>query len=104
VILQAMNRFYYVTFSLMVLGLLILSAHAPWTQPEPGSPNLHQTIGYAPIWSNTYTQIPDAHVGWSGAFAAYAGAIIFFSIVLGGIAYFFREKRGKPATHRIKSS
>jgi hypothetical protein len=99
-----MNRFYYVTFSLMILGLLILCAHAPWAQPEPNSPNLHQTIGYAPVWSNTYTQIPDAHVDWNGAFAAYAGAIIFFSIVLGGIAYFFREKRGKPTTHRIKSS
>jgi hypothetical protein len=99
-----MNRFYYVTFTLMILGLLILCLHAPWTQPETNSPNLHQTIGYAPVWSNVYAQIPNAHVDWSGAFAAYAAAIIFFSIVLGGIAYFFREKRGKPATHRMKSS
>jgi hypothetical protein len=56
------------------------------------------------VRSNAYAQIPSAHVDWSGGFAAYAGAIIFFSIVLGGIAYFFREKRGKPATHRMKSS
>jgi hypothetical protein len=99
-----MKRFYSVTFTLMILGLLILCVRAPWTQPEPNSPNLHQTIGYAPVWSAAYAQIPNAHVDWNGAFAAYAGAIIFFSIVLGGIAYFFREKRGKPATHRMKSS
>ena len=99
-----MKRFYYVTFTLMILGLLILCVNAPWTQPEQNSPNLHQTIGYAPVWSTAYAQIPNAHVDWSGAFAAYAGTIIFFSIVLGGIAYFFREKRGKPATHRMKSS
>ena len=99
-----MKRFYYVTFTLMILGLLILCVHAPWTQPEQNSPNLHQTIGYAPVWSTAYAQIPNAHVDWSGAFAAYAGTIIIFSIVLGGIANFFREKRGKPATHRMKSS
>jgi hypothetical protein len=99
-----MKRFYYVTFILMILGFLILCVRAPWTQPEQNSPNLHQTMGYAPVWSNTYAQIPTAHVDWSGAFAAYAGAIIFFSIVFGGIAYFFREKRGKPATHRMKSN
>lgn len=99
-----MKRFYYVTFTLMIAGLLVLCARAPWTQPEQNSPNLHQTIGYAPVWSNTYAQIPNVHVDWSGAFAAYAGAIIFFSIVLGGIAYWFREKRGHPATHRTKSS
>src|SRR6202035_1811252 len=99
-----MKRFYYVTFTLMILGLLILCADAPWTQPEPNSAGQHQTIGYAPVWSNAYVQISNAHVDWSGAFAAYAGAIIFFSIVVGGIAYFFREKRGKPATHRMKSN
>jgi hypothetical protein len=88
----------------MILGLLILCVHAPWTQPEPNSPNLHQTIGYAPVWSNAYAQIPGAQVDCSDAFAAYAGAIVFFSIVLGGIAHFFREKRGKPTTHRMKSS
>jgi hypothetical protein len=99
-----MNRFYRVTFTLMIIGLLILSVYAPWTQPEPNRPNVHQTIGYAPVWSKAYAQIPAAHVDWSGAFAAYAAGIVFFSIVLGGITYFFREKRGKPATHRMKSS
>jgi hypothetical protein len=99
-----MNRFYRVTFTLMIIGLLILCEYAPWTQPEPNSPNVHQTIGYAPVWSKAYAQIPAAHVDWSGAFAAYAAGIVFFSIVLGGITYFFREKRGKPATHRMKSS
>ena len=98
-----MNRFFHVTFSLMAIGILILCVYAPWTQPERDSPNLHQTIGYAPVWSKTFAQIPAAHVDWSGAFAAYAGGIAFFSIVLGAVAYFFREKRGKPATHRNKS-
>jgi hypothetical protein len=95
-----MKRFFYVTFSLMIPGLLILCAYAPWTQPETRTQNLHQTIGYAPVWSRTYANIPAAHVDWNGAFAAYAGAIIFFSIVLGAIAYFFREKRGKSIHHR----
>ena len=104
VILHAMNRFYHVTFGLMIIGLAILCFYAPWTQPEVGSVNVHQTIGYAPVWSDTFAQIPAAHVGWSGAFAAYAGAIVFFSIVFGAIAYYFREKRGKPATHRTKAS
>jgi hypothetical protein len=98
-----MHRFYYVTFGLMIIGLLILCVYAPWTQPESGS-NLHTTIGYAPIWSKAYAQIPAAHVDWGGAFATYAAGIVFFSIVLGAITYFFREKRGKPATHRMKLS
>jgi hypothetical protein len=98
-----MHRFYYVTFALMILGLLILCVYAPWTQPEAGG-NLHTTIGYAPVWSSAYARIPAAHVDWGGAFAAYAAGIVFFSIVLGAIVYFFRDKRGKPATHRMKSS
>ena len=99
-----MNRFYHVTFVLMILGLAILCFYAPCTQPEAGGLNSHQTIGYAPVWSKTFAGIPAAHVDWNGAFAAYAGGIIFFSIVIGAIAYFFREKRGKPETHRMKSS
>jgi hypothetical protein len=99
-----MNRFYHLTFALMILGLVILGFYAPWTQPEVGSANTHQTIGYAPVWSKTFAGIPAAHVDWNGAFAAYAAAIIFFSIVIGATAYFFREKRGKHETHRIKSS
>ena len=97
-----MHRFYYVTFALMIVGLLILCVYAPWTQPDAGR-NLHTTIGYAPVWSSAYAQIPAAHVDWSGAFAAYAAGIVFFSIVLGAIVYFFRDKRGRPATHRMKS-
>ena len=97
-----MNRFYHVTLGLMIFGLVVLCFYAPWTQPEPNAPNTHQTIGYAPVWSSTFAQIPAAHVDWSGAFAAYAVAIIFFSIVLGAIVYFFRERRGKPA-NRVKS-
>ncbi|MDP9147822.1 MAG: hypothetical protein M3N22_09195 [Acidobacteriota bacterium] len=99
-----MNRFFYVTFTLMILGLLVLCFNAPWTQPVADSPNVHQTIGYAPVWSSNFASAPTAHVDWSGAFAAYAAAIVFFSIVLGAIAYFFREKRGKPAHHHRTSN
>ena len=56
VILHAMNRFYHVTFGLMIIGLAILCFYAPWTQPEVGSVNVHQTIGYAPVWSDTFAQ------------------------------------------------
>jgi len=98
-----MNRFYHVTLGLMIVGLAILCFYAPWTQPELNSPNAHQTIGYAPVRSNAFMGIPAAHVDWSGAFAAYAAAIIFFSIVVGAIVYFFRERRGKATAHRIKS-
>jgi len=70
----------------MIIGLLILCVYAPWTQPDPNSPNVHQTIGYAPVWSQAYAQTPTAHVDWSGAFAAYAAGIVFFSIVLGAIS------------------
>jgi hypothetical protein len=79
-----MKRFYYVTFTLMILGLLILCVYAPWTQPEPNSPNQHQTIGYAPVWSNAYAQIPNAHVDWSGAFAAIRGRLFSFRLFLAG--------------------
>jgi hypothetical protein len=89
-----MNRFYYVTFSLMILGLLILCVYAPWTQPEPNTPNRHQTIGYAPVWSNAYAQIPDAHVDWNGAFAVYAGAIISFRLFSAG-SHISSEKNGE---------
>jgi hypothetical protein len=98
-----MNRFYHVTLTLMAIGFLLLCWHAPWTQPESSAVNLHQTIGYAPVWSSTFAQIPNAKVDWSGAFAWYGLAVVFFSSVLGGIVYFFREKRGKPETHRAKS-
>lgn len=97
-----MKLFYRVTFSLMTLGLAILCVRAPWTQPDATLPNAHATIGYAPVWSQSYAQIPGAHVDWNGAFAAYAAAVVFFAIVGGAIAYFFREKRGKPETHRTK--
>ena len=92
-----MKRFYYVTFSLMILVLLILCVNAPWTQPESNSPNLHQTIGYAPVWSNTYAQIPDAHVDWNGAFAAYAGAIVFFFDCSGRDRVFLQRKTRKAS-------
>ena len=98
-----MKLFYRVTFSLMTIGLAILCMHAPWTQPDARVPNAHTTIGYAPVWSQNYAQIPAAHVDWNGAFTAYAAVVVFFAIVGGAIAYFFREKRVKPEMHRTKT-
>jgi hypothetical protein len=95
-----MKRFYQVTFTFLILGFLILFCYAPWTQPEAPGVNLHQEIGHGPVWSSTFAAIPGAKVDWSGAFAWDAVAIVFFSAVFGGIAYFFREKRGRAEGHR----
>ena len=95
-----MKHFFRVTFTLMILGLLVLCIYAPWTQPGMPGADRHETIGYAPIWSSTYSQASGAHVDWNGAFALYAGLIVFFSIVAGGIAYFFREQRGGNRHHK----
>ena len=97
-----MNRFYHVTFGLMIIGLAILCFYAPWTQPEVGSVNVHQTIGWAPVWSDTFAQIPAAHVDCSGAFAAYAGAIVFFSCVWSDSVLLQREAR--QASHSPNES
>lgn len=36
-----MDRFYHVTFGLMIVGLAILCFYAPWTQPEWNAPKAH---------------------------------------------------------------
>jgi hypothetical protein len=50
-------------------------------------------LGYAAIWSKHFAALPGARMD-SGAFAMLAGVVLFFAIVIGAAAYFFRNKRG----------
>jgi hypothetical protein len=88
-----MKTFYNVTLICFVLGLVILSFYAPWTLTPAGSPYTHVVLGYAPIGSARFTNVPGARVDW-GAFGLMAGGVGFFAIVIGASAYFFRAKRG----------
>ena len=90
---QPMKTFYNVTLFFFVLGILILCCFAPWTPTPAGSASVHQSLGYAPVWSAKFAAVPGARVD-GGAFAILAGVVAFFSIVIGAVAYFFRGKRG----------
>jgi hypothetical protein len=88
-----LKTFYRVTLLAFVFGLAILCVLAPWTSTQAGSPAANAMLGYAPIWSQRFASFPGARVDL-GAFALLAGIVAFFSIVLGGSAYFFRDNRG----------
>jgi hypothetical protein len=88
-----MKTFYNVALFFFVLGLVIVACYAPWTSTPAGSPYTHVVLGYAPIWSGKFLNVPGARVDWGG-FALLAGGVGFFSIVIGASAYFFRGKRG----------
>ena len=88
-----MKTFYGVTFFTLLLGLAILCCYAPWTTTAPGSAGAHDSLGYAGLWSTHFAAVPGARVD-PGAFAILAAVIAFFAIVIGGAAYFFRNKRG----------
>ena len=90
---RVVQTLYNVTLLCFALGLVILCFYAPWTPTPVGSPYTHDGLGYAPLWSATFARVPGARVDWS-AFTLIAGAIGFFSIVIGAAAYFFRGKRG----------
>jgi hypothetical protein len=64
-----------------------------------GSTYTHVALGYAPVWSSKFARVPGARVDW-GAFTLMAGAVGFFSIVIGTAAYFFRGKRGSEKSSR----
>jgi hypothetical protein len=82
-----------VTFFTFLIGLAILCFFAPWTTTPAGSSAAHDSLGYAAIWSQRLAALPGARVD-SGAFAMLAGVVLFFAIVIGAAAYFFRGKRG----------
>jgi hypothetical protein len=88
-----MKTFYRVTLLAFIIGLAILCGFVPWTTTPAGSTAAHDAVGYAPIWSQRFATVVGARVDY-GAFALLAGAVAFFSIVIGGAAYFFRDDRG----------
>ncbi len=86
-----MKTFYQVALFCFAVGMLIVAAHAPWTTTPPGSTSPHSSLGFAPAWSTQFANIPGARVDTTGV-AILALIIAFFSIVIGGSAYFFRNK------------
>jgi hypothetical protein len=88
-----MKTLFSVTLFAFLLGLAFLCCFAPWTTTPPGSSAAHDALGYAAIWSHRFAAQPGARVD-PGAFTMLAGVVLFFAIVIGGSAYFFRGKRG----------
>ena len=88
-----MKTFYNVTLVCFALGLVIILFYAPWTSTPAGSPYTHVALGYAPVASEKFANVPGARVDWGG-FTLMAGGVGFFAIVIGASAYFFRDKRG----------
>ncbi len=88
-----MKTLFSVTFIAFLIGMAFLVCFAPWTTTPAGSPAAHDSLGYASIWSHQYAAVPGARVDL-GAFAMLAGVVLFFAIVIGASAYFFRNKRG----------
>lgn len=88
-----MKTLFSVTLFSFLVGLAILCCVAPWTTTPAGSSGVHDSLGYAAIWSQRYAALPGARVD-SGAFAMLSGVVLFFAIVIGAAAYFFRNKRG----------
>ena len=88
-----MKTLFSVTFFSFLIGLAVLSCVAPWTTTPAGSSASHDSLGYAALWSQRFAALPGARVD-SGAFAMLAAVVLFFAIVIGAAAYFFRNKRG----------
>jgi hypothetical protein len=88
-----MKTLFSVTFLAFLIGMALLCCFAPWTTTPAGSAAAHDSLGYAAIWSHQYAANPGARVD-PGAFAMLAGVVLFFAIVIGASAYFFRGKRG----------
>ena len=70
-----------------------LCCFAPWTTTPAGSAGAHDSLGYAAIWSSRFASVTGARVD-PGAFAMLTGVVLFFAIVIGAGAYFFRGRRG----------
>ncbi|HEX3119774.1 MAG TPA: hypothetical protein VHP80_11825 [Candidatus Acidoferrum sp.] len=88
-----MKNFYNVTLLCFALGVAGLLFRAPWTMTPAGSAYTHVVLGYAPVASEKFANVPGARVDW-GAVTLMAGGVGFLSIVIGASAYFFRAKRG----------
>jgi hypothetical protein len=88
-----MKTFYQVTLIVFVIGLAVLCGFAPWTSAAAESSAAHNLLGYAPIWSRHFVSQAGAHVDLA-AFAMLVGVVAFFAVVIGGAAFFFRDRRG----------
>jgi hypothetical protein len=88
-----MKTLFSVTFFSFLIGMGLLCCFAPWTTTRAGSPAAHDSLGYAAIWSSRFGAVAGARVD-PGAFAMLAGVVLFFAIVIGASAYFFRGNRG----------
>ena len=88
-----MKVFQTVALFAFLIGMAILCFFAPWTSTPPGSSAPHDSLGYAPIWSQRFATVAGARVD-VGAFAILAGVVAFFAVVIAAGAYFFRNKRG----------
>ena len=88
-----MKTLFNVTFFSFLIGMVILCCFAPWTTTPVGSAAAHDSLGYAAIWSTRFGAVAGAR-GDPGAFALLAGVVLFFAVVIGAGAYFFRGKRG----------
>jgi hypothetical protein len=89
-----MKTFYRVMLLAFAIGMALLCCFAPWTTTPAGSALAHDAIGYAPIWSQQFSATPGARVDY-GAFALLSAAVAFFSIVIAGATFFFRDNRGR---------
>jgi hypothetical protein len=87
-----MKTFYGVTLFCFVVGMLFVCYYAPWTSPYAGITGAHSSLGSAPVWSARFTSIPGARID-RGGIGILMVMVAFFSIVIGGSAYFFRGKR-----------
>jgi hypothetical protein len=88
-----MPTFYRVTLIVLLLGWAVLAFFVPWTSTPVGSPDAHNSLGYAALWSHQFASTPGARVDL-GALLVLGGVVAFFAIVIGASAYFFRNKRG----------
>lgn len=48
----------------LIFSLLALF-WVPWEKVHPNDPSLRQAIGYAPLWSHRFADVPGAHVDWT---------------------------------------
>lgn len=90
---RSMKTLFSVTFFSFLIGMGFLCCLAPWTTTPAGSAAAHDSLGYAAIWSSRFGAVAGARVD-PGAFAMLTGVVLFFAIVIGAGAYFFRGKRG----------
>ena len=75
-----------VTLPLACIGMAILCFAAPWKQVHPADPILARSLGYAPLWSRKFAQIPDAQVDSNQLFI-YTVLVLAVSVVAGICTY-----------------